>query len=472
MSLPIYESSDRSTSQADSSTSCNHTNTAGSTWSFETVILNALIPERTNSTSNLLIDTFLPTTLNHAVHVNGYAAKFFAAIPSLAFDIVTLPFRAITVLPKMISDETETLRLANENCLSEEVFPGNDITNDNFSSAASPPSGEHVLNIVEPNQSQENRVIAYHVNDDNSGEIALLERIFINTIVTERTDTLNHVIIDTFLPTTLNQAIRINNLVVKIFAIPASIALDLCTLPLRAITILFKLIIDHADFPENDCWESFEQHQDELQLHSEPPIPEPSIRSVPKKVKVISHLEMYFNEIKDKSENYLNEADLILYNEMIQKKGKTTSGRKYEKPLKELVRTCVRDNIEPDELIQVFEDEEFMLGLRSQNLSYNEVNKRIRDQLMKIRESVNGDQSVITLESANGNQSITVSEFVNGNQAEIITESANTNHPVKVKQPAKVKQPTEEHEFLKCLYEIEKDLHFIENVANNPEVPL
>lgn len=54
----------------------------------------ALVPVRTDR--NLPKDLFLPTVVNHAMKIDNVAARIFAVIGALVFDIITLPVRIMT----------------------------------------------------------------------------------------------------------------------------------------------------------------------------------------------------------------------------------------------------------------------------------------------------------------------------------------------------------------------------------------
>ncbi|HSW73030.1 MAG TPA: hypothetical protein VLG44_06465, partial [Chlamydiales bacterium] len=49
-------------------------------------------------------DFFLPTVINHAIHVQNIVGKFFAIIFGLALDLVTFPARFIMAIPRAISN--------------------------------------------------------------------------------------------------------------------------------------------------------------------------------------------------------------------------------------------------------------------------------------------------------------------------------------------------------------------------------
>lgn len=62
----------------------------------------ALIPVRTNNLSNFNKDLFLPTTLNHGVKANGSFKKVVAIAGAILLDLLTLPIRLITSVPRAL----------------------------------------------------------------------------------------------------------------------------------------------------------------------------------------------------------------------------------------------------------------------------------------------------------------------------------------------------------------------------------
>ncbi|CDR34920.1 hypothetical protein [Criblamydia sequanensis] len=62
----------------------------------------ALIPVRTNNLSNFNKDLFLPTTLNHGVKANGSFKKVIAVAGAILLDLLTLPIRLITSVPRAL----------------------------------------------------------------------------------------------------------------------------------------------------------------------------------------------------------------------------------------------------------------------------------------------------------------------------------------------------------------------------------
>jgi hypothetical protein len=60
------------------------------------------IPVRTDSLKNLCKDMFLPSFIYVALKSNGLASKIFLGIITLALDIITLPIRLVTVIPRAI----------------------------------------------------------------------------------------------------------------------------------------------------------------------------------------------------------------------------------------------------------------------------------------------------------------------------------------------------------------------------------
>lgn len=65
------------------------------------LLAGTIKPVRTNSLSNFATDFFLPTTINHANKVQNIVVKIFALLASLVLDILTLPIRLLTFLPRI-----------------------------------------------------------------------------------------------------------------------------------------------------------------------------------------------------------------------------------------------------------------------------------------------------------------------------------------------------------------------------------
>jgi len=59
-----------------------------------------LIPVRTNTFKNFSADFFLPTTVNHALRIKGAVSKIFALLGAFILDILTLPIRLFTCIPR------------------------------------------------------------------------------------------------------------------------------------------------------------------------------------------------------------------------------------------------------------------------------------------------------------------------------------------------------------------------------------
>ena len=62
----------------------------------------ALCPVRTDRVRHVAGDLFLPTTLNQAARVHNIVARFFAVLGALVFDLLTLAFRIMSVVPRAI----------------------------------------------------------------------------------------------------------------------------------------------------------------------------------------------------------------------------------------------------------------------------------------------------------------------------------------------------------------------------------
>lgn len=67
-----------------------------------------LMPVRTNSLKSFASDFFLPTTLNHAIRVQGTVRQIFAILGALLLDILTLPIRLLTCIPRRIYNSCQT----------------------------------------------------------------------------------------------------------------------------------------------------------------------------------------------------------------------------------------------------------------------------------------------------------------------------------------------------------------------------
>lgn len=59
-----------------------------------------LYPIRTQKIQDFAVDLFLPTTLLYAVKVESVALRLFCVVLAFAIDLVTLPFRLVTALPR------------------------------------------------------------------------------------------------------------------------------------------------------------------------------------------------------------------------------------------------------------------------------------------------------------------------------------------------------------------------------------
>lgn len=67
-----------------------------------------LIPVRTHTPEKFATDFFLPTTYNHALRVDSKARKIFAVLGALLLDILTLPIRLLTCLPRYLYNSRQT----------------------------------------------------------------------------------------------------------------------------------------------------------------------------------------------------------------------------------------------------------------------------------------------------------------------------------------------------------------------------
>ncbi len=69
-----------------------------------------LIPVRTNNWQNLAQDALFPTICNHAIKINFLVTKILAVLGALFLDVLTLPIRLCTCIPRIIyNNSLETL---------------------------------------------------------------------------------------------------------------------------------------------------------------------------------------------------------------------------------------------------------------------------------------------------------------------------------------------------------------------------
>jgi|GEM_PF-2755525 len=64
----------------------------------------AITTVRTNTLGNFAKDFFLPTLINYLHRVEGVATIAIATITALFFDILTLPIRGITLIPRILTN--------------------------------------------------------------------------------------------------------------------------------------------------------------------------------------------------------------------------------------------------------------------------------------------------------------------------------------------------------------------------------
>lgn len=81
----------------------------------------ALYPVRTNLLKNFAIDLFLPTTLNVAVRVERAAYRVFAIIGAIFFDLLTLPIRLVTAIPRIIANRNPKITPLHQFLLDKKV---------------------------------------------------------------------------------------------------------------------------------------------------------------------------------------------------------------------------------------------------------------------------------------------------------------------------------------------------------------
>jgi hypothetical protein len=67
---------------------------------------STLITVRSDTLANFSKDFFLPTFINHALKIDSLALKVIMCIAALALDIVTLPIRIITLIPRLYLNAT------------------------------------------------------------------------------------------------------------------------------------------------------------------------------------------------------------------------------------------------------------------------------------------------------------------------------------------------------------------------------
>lgn len=118
------------------------------------------------------------------------------------------------------------------------------------------PDDQHCIFSKSFNTSEEFKAVTLHCI--NRRRIGFFE----STLITVRTNNLGHFCKDFFLPTLINQALKANDIALKILMTSICLVLDLCTLPLRLITIvprhfynnhyqkhnhpLYKYLLNHA----------------------------------------------------------------------------------------------------------------------------------------------------------------------------------------------------------------------------------
>lgn len=71
------------------------------------LFLAAFTTVRSNNGKNFAKDFFLPTVVNHAFKVKNIVGMIFAVLGALIFDAITLPFRLLTTIPKVIANARE-----------------------------------------------------------------------------------------------------------------------------------------------------------------------------------------------------------------------------------------------------------------------------------------------------------------------------------------------------------------------------
>lgn len=66
-----------------------------------------LYPVRTNNFKNFALDLFLPATMQAALRIENVVLKVFAILAGVALDVLTLPIRLITALPRAIYNHVQ-----------------------------------------------------------------------------------------------------------------------------------------------------------------------------------------------------------------------------------------------------------------------------------------------------------------------------------------------------------------------------
>lgn len=69
---------------------------------FVGILPGAFVPVRTNNCGRFAQDFFLPTVINHAIHVKNVVVKIFAILGALVLDVLTFISRILTCIPRAI----------------------------------------------------------------------------------------------------------------------------------------------------------------------------------------------------------------------------------------------------------------------------------------------------------------------------------------------------------------------------------
>jgi len=67
-----------------------------------------LIPVRTHTLQALSEDLFFPNLIHTALKIDNLALKIFMIIGSVIWDVISLPIRIVTLIPRMIFNESKT----------------------------------------------------------------------------------------------------------------------------------------------------------------------------------------------------------------------------------------------------------------------------------------------------------------------------------------------------------------------------
>jgi hypothetical protein len=72
---------------------------------FICLLCGTFKPIRTNTCKTFAEDFFFPTLVNYALKVKSVVGKIFAILTALVLDIITLPLRLLTAIPRAIANK-------------------------------------------------------------------------------------------------------------------------------------------------------------------------------------------------------------------------------------------------------------------------------------------------------------------------------------------------------------------------------